>query len=127
MTPALHEMFASASGQMVQLGKTAMGRGGDYSSLPAANGSGFAPPLSPESYIAGLFSDGKFLLSDSSQTYEDSIKTSYGKFKTKIVDQALQTGGLHVFALTDLETEEECKSEEFWGGCKVSLSACLGL
>lgn len=98
-----------------------MGRGGDYSSLPTAPGSGFGPELAPESYIAGFFSDGKFLLSESNPTFNQSIHDSYGTFKSKLVDQALQTGGLSVFALTDLDNEDECHDEDLWGGCKCLI------
>lgn len=111
-------MFTSARDQMEALGNLAMGRGGDYSGLPTAPGSGFAPALADDSYIAGFFSDGKFLLSESNPTFNESIQNSYGTFKSKLVDMALQTSGLQVFALTDLDNEEECYDEDLWGGCE---------
>lgn len=111
-------MFSAARDQIKALGNRAMGRGGDYDALPASNGSGYGITLAPDSYTAGFFSDGKFLLSESNPTFNQSIQDSYGTFKSKIVDQALQTGGLQVFALTDLNNEGECSDESLWGGCK---------
>lgn len=84
-----------------------MGRGGDYSLLTGADGNGAGPTLDEESYIARHFSDGKFLLSESSPVFNESIRDSYGTFKSKIVDQALQTGGFQILALTDKE-EKDC-------------------
>lgn len=110
-------MFSAARDQIETLGSLALGRGGDYSGLPATNGSGFAPELAADSYVAGFFSDGKFLLSESNEVFNQSIHDSYGTFKSKLVDQALQTGGLQVFALTELDNEEECYDEDLWGGC----------
>lgn len=84
-----------------------MGRGGDYSALTGADGNGQGPTFDETSYIARHFSDGKFLLSESSPVFNESIQDSYGTFRSKIVDQALQTGGFQVFALTDKE-EKDC-------------------
>lgn len=121
LSPLLQQMFSAARDQIAALGELAMGRGddNDYSSLPTAPGSGYGMELADDSYIAGFFSDGKFLLSESNPTYNQSIHDSYGTFKSKLVDQALQTGGMQVFALTDLETEEKCQDEDLWGGCKL--------
>lgn len=106
LTPLLNATWTACTDQLKSLGKIAMGGGGDYSSLPTAPGSGYASvALDPESYIAGFFSDGKWLLAESDETYQSSVEYSYGSLKTKVVDQALQTGGLAVFGLTDLETE----------------------
>lgn len=104
-----------------------MGREGDYHLLPASNGSGLAPPLSPESYVAGFFSNGKFLLADWNPTFNQSIERFYGTFKSRIVDQALQTGGLRVVALTNLRDEDACLGTDevrntALGGCEYSLS-----
>jgi len=106
LEPILHSMFSSARQQMGTQASIVMGRGGDYSALTGADGSGSGPKFDQESYIARHFSDGKFLLSESSPVFNESIQNSYGTFKSKIVDQALQTGGFQVLALTDKKKKD---------------------
>ncbi|KAK5175180.1 uncharacterized protein LTR77_000317 [Saxophila tyrrhenica] len=110
----LHNMFNQSLSQMETLGNLAMGRGGDYSALPTAPGSGTAEPLPDDSYIAGFFSDGKFLLAESSPLFTNTVQATYGTFKAKIVDQALQSGGLQVFAQS-FDEEDYCKDENVGG------------
>ena len=81
-------MFSAARTQIGALGKLAMGGGGDYAGLPGAPGSGYLyPTLANDSYIANFFSDGKFLLADQNEFFNQSIQNSYGTFKSKIVSQ----------------------------------------
>lgn len=116
-------MFKSAREQIGALGNRAIGRGGDYESLPTAPGSARGSMvLGDDSYIAGFFSDGKFLLSEPNPKFNQSIHDLYGTFKSKIVDQALQTGGMKIFAMENLDSEESCKDDSLWGGCESFFS-----
>ena len=63
------------------------------------------------------------LLSESSDNFNDTIHDSFGYFKAKIVDQALQTGGMQVFGLSAIDNADDCASDTGLGGCE-SLQCC---
>lgn len=71
--------------------------------------------LSDESYIAGFFSNGRMLLGESHESFNATLEASFGQFKAKIVDSALQKGGFHVFSPEHISDETECQ-EDSWGG-----------
>lgn len=116
LTAVLSQLFSGARDHIVSIGQLATGQNGDYSLLPNANGTGNAPPLADNSYIAGFFSDGKTLLAQTNPVFNQSIENGFGQFKAKIVDQALQTAGYSVFALTNFLSESACFDSDSGAG-----------
>jgi len=105
-----------------------MGQGGDYALLPNQPGVGGLAAVHNTSskdtiqldrslltlVVAGFFSNGRMLLGEANPAFNETLEATFGQFKSKIVDQALQTGGFKVMAVTHLE-EDNCFSDS-WGG-----------
>ena len=113
LQPVLHDLFSSARDRLVELGRLVSGGGGNYALVPHQNGS--SVQLSPEAYIAGFFSDGRMLLGESNEAFNATLEATFGTFRSKIVDVALQTGGFKVLSPDHIDNAQECASDS-WGG-----------
>lgn len=112
LTPVLRDIFDSARKSLNRIGKLGVGGGGNYSTVPHQNGTGV--PLAPDMYIAGLFSDGNMLLGESNPAFNNTINAAFSKFRSKIVDQALQTAGYRAVARIDMEKKSCTNTGMHW-------------
>ncbi|KAK5173177.1 uncharacterized protein LTR77_003299 [Saxophila tyrrhenica] len=110
LSDQLSLMFEQCLQQMKDLGARAMGRGGNYDALPTDPDMGDLPE---DSYIAGFFADGKFLLAESADAFQGNLDSTYSVFRSKLVDLALQSGGLQVLAIQNkyVSDEDDCLNE----------------